>query len=102
MKRLIGIMALMGLMAGCSEDPAQGAAELCKREVESRSKNDQGSADVAELIAGAKAQQGGFQIDAYIYYRKGSPEQRRAPFTCVVSAQGQLQNLVIQPFPERF
>ena len=53
MKRLIGIMALIGLMAGCSEDPAQGAAEICKREVESRSKNDQGSADVAELIESA-------------------------------------------------
>lgn len=102
MKRLMGVIVLAAVVTGCSEDPAQGAAELCKAEVEARSKNDQGEADLGELLAAAKAQDGGFQIDAYVYYRKGSPEPRRAPFTCVVGAGGQLQNLLIQPFPERY
>lgn len=102
MKKLICLIALPVLLSACSKDPAQGAAELCKKEVESRSQNEQGQADLAELIAGAKAQDGGFQIDAYVYYRKGSPEQRRASFTCVVGSGGQMQNLLIQPFPERF
>jgi len=102
MNRWIGVIALAAVITGCSDNPAQGAAELCKKEIESRSKNDQGQAELSELIAAAKPQDGGFQIDAYIYYRKGSPEQRRASFTCVVGAGGQMQNLVIQPFPERF
>ncbi|MCU0755994.1 MAG: hypothetical protein MUE46_12860 [Xanthomonadales bacterium] len=103
MKKWMGVIAWVVWLTACSEDPAQGAAELCKREVESRSKKDQGLAELAELIAGAKPQNGGgFQIDAYVYYRKGSPDQQRASFTCVVGTGGQMQNLLIQPFPERF
>lgn len=102
MNKLIGLIALAAVVSGCSQDPAQGAAELCKNEVEARSKNEQGQANLEELVAAAKAQDGGFQIDAYVYYRMGTPEQRRAPFTCVVGSGGQMQNLVIQPFPERF
>lgn len=102
MKKLLGVIVFAAAMAGCSQDPAQGAAETCKSEVESRSKNDQGQAELSELVAAAKAQDGGFQIDAYVYYRKGTAEQRRASFTCVVNAGGQLQNLVIEPFPERY
>ncbi len=102
MKKWMVVAALAAVLAGCSKNPAQGAAELCQREVQSRSGNEQGQAVLDELLAAAKPDQGGFQIDAYVYYRKGSPEQRRASFTCVVSAEGQLQNLLIQPFPERF
>lgn len=102
MKRWTGVIAVAALLVGCSENPAQGAAQLCKKEVEARSQNEQGQVDLGELIAGAKAQDGGFQIDAFVYYRKGSPEQRRAPFTCIVGTGGQMQNLLIQPFPERF
>lgn len=102
MKRLMGIMAGAVLLIGCSENPAQGAAELCKNEVETRSKQDQGEVVLEELIAAAKPEQGGFKFEGFVYYRKGSPEQRRAPFSCVVVEGGQMQNLVIQPFPERF
>lgn len=102
MKRLMSAIALAAVLTACSEDPARGAAEVCKREVESRSQNELGQAELSELIAAAKARDGGFQIDAYVYYRRGTPEQRRALFTCVVNADSQLQNLLIQPFPERF
>lgn len=102
MKRWSGVIAVAALLVGCSENPAQGAAELCKKEVEARSQNEQGQVELGELIAGAKEDQGGFRIEAYVYYRKGSPEQRRASFTCVVGAGGQMQNLLIQPFPEPF
>lgn len=102
MRKLLGVTALAVVLTACSEDPAQGAAEICKNEVEARSKSDQGQAVLSELITAAKLQDGGYQIEAYVYYRKGTPDQRRASFTCAVNVAGQMQNLVIQPFPERF